>query len=66
MHLWPEAYSQEKEQPHALQALHNVIYAGIQIQPLQPFVVCCCTLNNSRLCDEHLFDKLAQTHVVIN
>ena len=29
-------------------------------------VVCCCTLNKTRLCDEHLFDKLAQTQVIIN
>ena len=35
--------------------------ARIQIQQLRPFVVCCCTLNNTRLCDEHLFDKLAHT-----
>ena len=29
-------------------------------------VVCCCTLNKTLLCDEHLYDKLAQTQVVIN
>ena len=33
---------------------------------LNNYVVCCCNLNNTRLCDEHLFDKLAQTQVVIN
>ena len=30
------------------------------------FVVWCCTLNKTWYCDEHLFDKLAQTQVVIN
>ena len=43
-----------------------IICAGIQIQLLQPFVVCCCTLNKTRNCDEYLFDKLAQTQVVID
>ena len=29
-------------------------------------VVCCCTLNKTWNCDVYLFDKLAQTQVVIN
>ena len=29
-------------------------------------VVCCCSLNKTQHCDEHLFDKLAQTQVDIN
>ena len=33
--------------------------------PVQ-FVVCCCTLNKTRYCEEYLFDKLAHTQVVIN
>ena len=31
-----------------------------------PIVVCCCTPNKTRLCDEHLCNKLVQTQVVIN
>ena len=44
----------------------KIICAGITIQPLRPFVVCCCTLNKTRYCDQYLFDKLAQTQIVIN
>ena len=29
------------------------IWTGIRIQPLSPFVVCCCKLNNTWICDEH-------------
>ena len=29
-------------------------------------VVCCCKLNNTRVCDEHYSDKLAHIQVVIN
>ena len=29
-------------------------------------VVCCCKLNNTRVCDEHFLDKLAHVQVVIN
>ena len=42
------------------------ICVGIQIQPLGPFVLCGCTLNKTRYCDVYLFNKLAQTQVVIN
>ena len=30
------------------------ICAGNQIQSLSPFVVCCCRLNNTQVCDEHI------------
>ena len=41
--------------------LFFTICAGIQIQPLPPFVVCCCKLNYTPDCDEHLFGPVS-TH----
>ena len=29
--------------------------AKVSLPCLKPFVVCCCKLNNTRVCDEHLF-----------
>ena len=30
------------------------------------FVICCCKLNKTRNCDDHLLDNLVQGQVVIN
>ena len=34
------------------------ICVGIWIQPLSPFVVGCCKMNNTQVCDEHLFGQV--------
>ena len=36
------------------------------LNTLEGIVVCCCTLNKTQYCEVYLFDKLAQTQVVIN
>ena len=36
-----------------------IICEGIRIQLLSPIVVCCCKLNNTWDCDEHLFGQVS-------
>ena len=36
----------------------SLICTGFWIQLLSPFNVCCCKLNNTRVCDEHLFRQV--------